>query len=119
MRPFLQQVSKVAHVYVHCYPNAGLPNAMGGYDETAEVTASYVRVCTTHNTHNNAQQQQPHTPFYYRNSLMMASSTLLVVVVVPHQLQLLPSLKPLLAPHPDRCPLYLRISACQVNICFL
>ena len=61
MRPFLQQISKVAHVYVHCYPNAGLPNAMGGYDETAEVTASYVRVCTTHNTHNNAQQQHSHS----------------------------------------------------------
>lgn len=43
MRPFLQQISKVASCYVHCYPNAGLPNAMGGYDETPEVTASYIR----------------------------------------------------------------------------
>jgi 5-methyltetrahydrofolate--homocysteine methyltransferase len=43
MRPFLQQISMIAECYVHCYPNAGLPNAMGGYDETPEMTASYLR----------------------------------------------------------------------------
>lgn len=26
----------MSHVYTHAYPNAGLPNAMGGYDETPE-----------------------------------------------------------------------------------
>jgi 5-methyltetrahydrofolate--homocysteine methyltransferase len=36
MYPFLERLSKIAHTYVHAYPNAGLPNAMGGYDETAE-----------------------------------------------------------------------------------
>jgi 5-methyltetrahydrofolate--homocysteine methyltransferase len=34
MQPFLQRLSKIASTYVHAYPNAGLPNAMGGYDET-------------------------------------------------------------------------------------
>lgn len=34
MYPFLQRLSKIAHTNVHAYPNAGLPNAMGGYDET-------------------------------------------------------------------------------------
>ena len=36
MQPFLQRLSKIATTYVHAYPNAGLPNAMGGYDETPE-----------------------------------------------------------------------------------
>jgi len=36
MYPFLQRLSKIAQCYVHAYPNAGLPNAMGGYDETPE-----------------------------------------------------------------------------------
>ncbi len=35
------QLCKLAECYVSCYPNAGLPNAMGGYDETAEMTARY------------------------------------------------------------------------------
>lgn len=36
MAPFMQRLSKIATTYVHAYPNAGLPNAMGGYDETPE-----------------------------------------------------------------------------------
>ncbi|MBL8992424.1 MAG: methionine synthase [Spirochaetia bacterium] len=36
MRPFIEALSRVAGVYVSCYPNAGLPNAFGGYDETPE-----------------------------------------------------------------------------------
>ncbi len=34
MRAFLADLSRVAECAVLCYPNAGLPNAMGGYDET-------------------------------------------------------------------------------------
>lgn len=34
MRAFLADLSRVAECYVSAYPNAGLPNAMGGYDET-------------------------------------------------------------------------------------
>ncbi|CAN0353924.1 unnamed protein product [Discosporangium mesarthrocarpum] len=36
MRPFLQRLSQVAECFVHVYSNAGLPNAMGGYDDTPE-----------------------------------------------------------------------------------
>ena len=36
MYQFLQRLSKIAYFNVHAYPNAGLPNAMGGYDETPE-----------------------------------------------------------------------------------
>ncbi len=35
MRPYLQRLGQIAECFVHAYPNAGLPNAMGGYDETA------------------------------------------------------------------------------------
>ena len=34
MRPYVEELSSVAKCYVTCYPNAGLPNAFGGYDET-------------------------------------------------------------------------------------
>ena len=33
MKPFMANLSKVADCWVFCYPNAGLPNAMGGYDQ--------------------------------------------------------------------------------------
>lgn len=36
MRPFLAELSRVASCYVSAYPNAGLPNAFGGYDETPD-----------------------------------------------------------------------------------
>jgi len=37
MRPFLERLSKAApECYISCYSNAGLPNALGGYDETPE-----------------------------------------------------------------------------------
>jgi 5-methyltetrahydrofolate--homocysteine methyltransferase len=43
MRPYLHELAEVASVPVICYPNAGLPNAFGGYDETPERTASLLR----------------------------------------------------------------------------
>ena len=39
MRPYVEELSEIAPVYVHCYPNAGLPNAFGEYDEAPETTA--------------------------------------------------------------------------------
>jgi 5-methyltetrahydrofolate--homocysteine methyltransferase len=39
MRPYLETLSRVADVYTTCHPNAGLPNAFGGYDETPETTS--------------------------------------------------------------------------------
>jgi 5-methyltetrahydrofolate--homocysteine methyltransferase len=39
MRPYMATLSKIADSYVSCYPNAGLPNAFGGYDETPEQMA--------------------------------------------------------------------------------
>src|SRR5438876_1139531 len=39
MRPYVEELSSIAPVYLSCHPNAGLPNAFGGYDETATETA--------------------------------------------------------------------------------
>src|SRR5205823_649571 len=36
-------LSRVAPVYVHCYPNAGLPNAFGGYDEEPPTTSRLLK----------------------------------------------------------------------------
>src|SRR6058998_2254650 len=38
MRPYVEELSEIAPVYFSCHPNAGLPNAFGGYDETAAET---------------------------------------------------------------------------------
>ncbi|MBR5747628.1 MAG: methionine synthase [Prevotella sp.] len=39
MKPFLRQLARQASYYISAYPNAGLPNSMGLYDETAETMA--------------------------------------------------------------------------------
>uniref|UniRef100_A0A668ACQ3 Methionine synthase n=1 Tax=Myripristis murdjan TaxID=586833 RepID=A0A668ACQ3_9TELE len=39
MRPFIEAMGKSTTAFILCYPNAGLPNTFGGYDETPEVTA--------------------------------------------------------------------------------
>ncbi|XP_066282787.1 methionine synthase-like [Branchiostoma lanceolatum] len=44
MRPFIEAIGKNTTSYVLCYPNAGLPNALGGYDETPEIMAEHLRV---------------------------------------------------------------------------
>jgi len=39
MRPYLETLSRLCPTLISCYPNAGLPNAFGGYDETPESMA--------------------------------------------------------------------------------
>ena len=45
MRPYIEELARVADTFVSCYPNAGLPNPMAdtGYDETPEETAAAAR----------------------------------------------------------------------------
>jgi 5-methyltetrahydrofolate--homocysteine methyltransferase len=43
MRPYLAELARIAEVLISCYPNAGLPNAFGEYDETPEITARLLR----------------------------------------------------------------------------
>jgi 5-methyltetrahydrofolate--homocysteine methyltransferase len=43
MRPHVEELSRLAPIYLSCYPNAGLPNALGGYDETPDMMAEVLR----------------------------------------------------------------------------
>ena len=43
LRAYIQELSRIAPCWVTIHPNAGLPNEMGGYDETPEYTASVLR----------------------------------------------------------------------------
>ncbi len=42
LRPYVQALSKISDTYVLAYPNAGLPNAFGEYDQSAEEMSSLV-----------------------------------------------------------------------------
>ncbi len=42
MRPYVQELSEISDVFVSAYPNAGLPNEFGAYDETPDETATLV-----------------------------------------------------------------------------
>ena len=39
MRPYIESLARIAPVPTSCYPNAGLPNPFGGFDETPEITS--------------------------------------------------------------------------------
>jgi len=43
MRPYLAELARTVPGHVSCYPNAGLPNAFGQYDETPDETAALVK----------------------------------------------------------------------------
>jgi 5-methyltetrahydrofolate--homocysteine methyltransferase len=49
MRPYVEELSKIADTFVCIYPNAGLPNPMSdtGFDETPDVTSSLVKEFAT------------------------------------------------------------------------
>ncbi len=42
MKPFLEELARKAPYYISAYPNAGLPNSLGQYDETAESMAPQI-----------------------------------------------------------------------------
>ncbi len=43
MRAYVEELSRIAPVYISCHPNAGLPNEMGGFDQTPESMANTLR----------------------------------------------------------------------------
>jgi len=49
MRPYVEELSRVANCYVSAHPNAGLPNPLSetGYDETPETTAGLLKEFAT------------------------------------------------------------------------
>ncbi len=42
LRPYVAEISRAADTYVHAYPNAGLPNEFGEYDELPDATAGHI-----------------------------------------------------------------------------
>jgi len=48
MRPYLAELAQLAECYTTCHPNAGLPNAFGGYDETPADMAAILGDFATH-----------------------------------------------------------------------
>ncbi|HEY6792184.1 MAG TPA: methionine synthase, partial [Trebonia sp.] len=42
IRPHISELARIAGTYTACHPNAGLPNAFGGYDEAPEETAHFL-----------------------------------------------------------------------------
>jgi 5-methyltetrahydrofolate--homocysteine methyltransferase len=40
MRPYVEELQRLVPQFIACYPNAGLPNEFGGYDETPETMAA-------------------------------------------------------------------------------
>ncbi|PYQ52429.1 MAG: methionine synthase [Acidobacteria bacterium] len=43
MRPHIEELARIAPIFISCYPNAGLPNALGEYDETPQSMSSLLR----------------------------------------------------------------------------
>jgi 5-methyltetrahydrofolate--homocysteine methyltransferase len=43
LRPFVEEISRLAPIYTGAYPNAGMPDGMGGFPETPESMASHLR----------------------------------------------------------------------------
>jgi 5-methyltetrahydrofolate--homocysteine methyltransferase len=43
MKPFIKELGRIAPCYISAYPNAGLPNSLGQYDETPEIMAAQIR----------------------------------------------------------------------------
>ena len=43
MKPFLKELGRIAPCYISAYPNAGLPNSLGQYDETPETMALQIQ----------------------------------------------------------------------------
>ena len=97
MKPFLRELAQHAPYYISAYPNAGLPNSMGLYDETAETMAPKVGelvdeglvnivggCCGTDETFIAAYQplvkgKQPHQPVEKPQSMWLSGLELLSV----------------------------------------
>ncbi len=49
LEPYLIELDRISETYVSIHPNAGLPNAFGGYDETPESMANFVKQWSRNN----------------------------------------------------------------------
>ena len=97
LKPFLQQLAAKAPYYISAHPNAGLPNALGQYDQTPEEMASEIKeyvdeglvniiggCCGTTEEYISlfpalTQKAQPHIPVQQSNCLWLSGLDLLEV----------------------------------------
>ena len=47
MRPYVVELARISPAYISCYPNAGLPNAFGEYDESPDQTSQLLKEFAT------------------------------------------------------------------------
>jgi len=74
MRPYLEEMSKKAPFYISAYPNAGLPNQFGEYDETPEEMAVQVKDFLDHHFVNIIGGCCGTTPDHIRNFARFAAA---------------------------------------------
>ncbi|MCH8922557.1 MAG: methionine synthase [Planctomycetes bacterium] len=43
MRPYIERLSQISDRYISCYPNAGMPDGMGGFDASAKEVAGWIK----------------------------------------------------------------------------
>ncbi|GAB4143316.1 MAG: methionine synthase [Planctomycetaceae bacterium] len=43
MRPYIERLSQISDRYISCYPNAGMPDGMGGFDSSPEEVAGWIK----------------------------------------------------------------------------
>ena len=89
LRPAVDEIAHVTNTYVSIYPNAGLPNEMGGYDETPEHMAALLEDWAKHGLINIVGGCCGTTPDHIRAiAKAVASYPPRTVPQVPHALRL-------------------------------
>ncbi|MBM4779470.1 MAG: 5-methyltetrahydrofolate--homocysteine methyltransferase [Archangiaceae bacterium] len=95
MRPYVEELAQVAECYVSCYPNAGLPNAFGGYDETPADMANVLGDFAKQGWLNLVGGCCGSTPAHIAAIAQAVKSQKPHVVGAPHTVQRLSGLEPL------------------------
>ncbi|MDP1919777.1 MAG: homocysteine S-methyltransferase family protein [Myxococcales bacterium] len=95
MRPYVEELAHIAECYVSCYPNAGLPNAFGGYDETPADMAEVLGDFAKQGWLNLVGGCCGSTPAHIAAIATAVKSTRPHIVGAPHAIQRLSGLEPL------------------------
>ncbi len=73
LKPYVKELSRKAPFYISTHPNAGLPNQFGGYDETPEIMAGYLKEYLANNYVNILGGCCGTTPDHIREFVKMAA----------------------------------------------
>ena len=97
MRPYIEELARKAPFYISAYPNAGLPNQFGGYDETPVQMGRHINELMQHRSVNIVGGCCGTTPEHIRHFAMLASKALVHQPVIPAPQLTLSGLEPLTA----------------------